>query len=311
MSTKSTQELSDLVKAAGITRLYWIDDYFGTTPLLSAKQIALKIDVLWSLAEGEKLAHPLLKEIPVGSIPDKIAERVLTAIKSSDSTDIARQLSESVDYQIAAHNESHRAGVNDLTPNQFDQIKRAFEEGSATVSTLSFAQWTEQWEEIKGAIDQNVVFFVDRDFTREEGGREDTGEEILATLLSVKTPSFGCILFTHGIERQQQAQERTNIAGRIHQVEERHRFSVVSKDNLTGTSADFSALSRAFQDAFVRDWCHSIARRTVAIFVDSFKETSLRRRLRHGEHTIIRTVDRAMGGDQGSHRSECSVFRRS
>ncbi len=172
MSTKSTQELSDLVKAAGITRLYWIDDYFGTTPLLSAKQIALKIDVLWSLAEGEKLAHPLLKEIPVGSIPDKIAERVLTAIKSSDSTDIARQLSESVDYQIAAHNESHRAGVNDLTPNQFDQIKRAFEEGSATVSTLSFAQWTEQWEEIKGAIDQNVVFFVDRDFTREEGGKK-------------------------------------------------------------------------------------------------------------------------------------------
>ncbi len=274
MSTVTTQELTRLVRAAGITRLYWIDDQFGTNSLLAAKQVTLKILTLWSLNQGEKLAHPLIHEIPVGSARDKVEEKVLTAIAHSGSDDIARQLSESVDHQIAAHDSNYSFGVNDLSPNQFEQIKQAFEEASAAVRTLSYAAWTEQWDEIRETIDHNVVFFVDHDFTREEGGREDTGEEILATLLSVETPSFGCILFTHGVERDHQSQARTNIATKISHLEKRHRFSVVSKENLTGTAADFSALSRAFQDAFVRDWCHSITRRTMTIFAESFKETS-------------------------------------
>jgi hypothetical protein len=254
--------------------LYWIDDQFGTNASLASRQITLKILTLWSMNEGESLAHPLIHEIPAGSARDKVEEKVLAAIQSAGSGDIARQLSESVDHQIAAHDPSYSVGVNDLSPIQFEQIKNAFEEGLATVCTLSYAAWTEQWDEIKKTINHNVVFFVDHDFTREEGGRADTGEEILATLLSVETPSFNCILFTHGVEREHQSQARAKIATKINHFEERHRFSVVSKENLTGSAADFSALSRAFQDAFVQDWCHSITRRTMAIFIDSFKETS-------------------------------------
>ena len=268
-------ELTQLLTAARMKRLYWIDDEFGSSDLRTAQLLRTKILTLWDLSAQEKLNHPLLETIVPGSDPKFIEDTLTKVIADGRANDVSRELIESVDRQIAEHDKEHEVGVKDLSPTQFNEIASAFQKAGATVEKLSLKQWLENIDAIQAEVEPEVVFFIDHDFSREEGGAEDTGEQILKTVLAFAKQSFTCVLFTHGTTRESQQAKRTEIADRLGLGNATHRFSVVSKENLTapGTGSDYGALRDAFKDVFVRDWCNTIAQECIVIFADSFAET--------------------------------------
>ena len=268
-------ELKLLLTAARMKQLYWIDDEFGSSDVRTTQLLRTKIEALWDLANQEKLTHPLLEAIVPGSAPEFIQETLVKIIADGRANDVSRELIESVDRQIAEHDKTHEVGVKDLSPAQFEEITLAFQEAGSTVERLSLHQWLEKLEAVQAELEAEVVFFIDHDFSREEGGAPDTGEQILKTVLGFAKQSFTCVLFTHGTSRESQQAKRKEIADRLGLGNATHRFSVVSKENLTapGTGSDYSALRDAFKDVFVRDWCNTIAQECIVIFSDSFAET--------------------------------------
>ena len=55
------------------------------------------------------------------------------------------------------------------------------------------------------------LFFVDHDFSYEDGGTSTTGEVILKELLQHKEDHLTCILFTHGASVDQQKDKHAQI----------------------------------------------------------------------------------------------------
>jgi hypothetical protein len=277
-AVETADQITQLVKAASISRLYWIDDKFGYRNTAGiARTIRTKIEVLWRLAPTQGLSHPSLATIPIGSDPDDVEARVRAALDAmSGNEDFSQELLNSVDQQIISIDSTYRKDIKDLSTSQFKEIEAAFNRAGAKVDAFSYNDWIDRNVAICADLNEDDLFFVDYDFSSEEGGTATTGEQILSSLLSQPKQSFICILFTHGVGKDEETSRRREIAERIGMLPKQHRFAVVSKESLTTTETGggYAALTLAFKDAFLRDWCFSLAQQSYQIVGEAFTETT-------------------------------------
>jgi hypothetical protein len=274
---RATDQLTRLVIAAKIGRLYWIDDQFGRNTARMARLISTKIATLWSLPGHNKLRHSQLEGISVGSDPEYVENSTRTILEATGVDDgLAEEMANSVDAQIAEIDPEHTPEIRDLSTRQFQEIRTAFTDAGAEVHALSYKDWLARQEAICGDLKADDLFFVDHDFSSEEGGNTTTGETILNTLLADAQHLFTCILFTHGTSIDEQKSARGAIAERLKEGTAKHGFTIVSKESITRSegNAGYAVLSLAFKAAFLNDWCHSLSERSLRIFNEAFTETA-------------------------------------
>jgi len=271
------EEISKLVRAARISRLIWIDDRFGTRDIARlARTIATKIDVFWTLSPQAQLPHSRLCDIPVGSDPQSIDVRVLNILqKMRDQGESPQELIDVLDRQIRRLDDTYPLPIKDLSGKQFEDIEAAFRSAGTTVEALSLNDWVDRRDAICASLSEDDVFFIDQDFSTEDGGGTETGEEILTDVLGQRQQNFVCIFFTHAIGIADVSTTRTEIAKKIRMPTMEHRFAVVSKESLTAEDGGgYDALRVAFKEAFLKDWCFSIAARSGDAMSAALKEAS-------------------------------------
>ena len=276
-SAGGLEQIAKLARAAKIRRLVWIDDKFGQRDLARvARAIRTKIEVFWRLAPEQPLPHTALARIPRGSDPDMIEGVVLTTLQGMrDKDDPGQELLNSLDQEITFLDEGHQLPVKDLNPQQFKEIERVFQQGGAVVEALALHDWIDRREEICGNLADDDLFFIDQDFSSEEGGSRDSGEEILSYLLDQPKQTFACIFFTHAVDTASASQAGEQIAKNINKTNSRYRFAVVSKESLTAADGGgYTALRLAFKEAFLKDWCFSIAERSKNAVTEAFEQTT-------------------------------------
>lgn len=272
-----TAQLTQLIIAARICRLVWIDDKFARNTSSTARLIRNKIATLWGLSSQATLRHPQLQEIPIGSDADYVETRLQAIIAASDTeSNLSDDIIDSLDAQIGEIDASHSTEPRDLSSQQFREIKEAFARAGVAVMSMSYAGWVDQQAGICTDLKASDLFFVDHDFSSEEGGDATTGETILATLLAQEQQSFTCILFTHGTGIHDQKATAAAVADRLGGGAANHRFRVVSKESITSSEANsgYASLSSAFKDAFLSDWVYSIAEKSRHVFDEAFRETT-------------------------------------
>jgi hypothetical protein len=271
------EEISKLARAARISRLIWVDDKFGQRDLRRfARAIRTKIEVFWRLAPQTMLPHPKLSDIPFGSDPDSIEGRVLSILQGMQGREASpHELVDVLDQQIARLDNTYPSSIKDLSAKQFEEIEAAFRAADIPVEVLSLNEWVDRREDVCANLTDDDLFFIDQDFSTEEGGGSQTGEEILSYLLERPQQNFVCIFFTHALGVADVSKSRAEIADRIGMANKKYRFAVVSKESLTATNGGgYGALRIAFKEAFLKDWCFSIASRSQAAIIEAIAEAS-------------------------------------
>jgi hypothetical protein len=139
---------------------------------------------------------------------------------------------------------------------------------------MSLRDWKDESATILANVDESVLFLIDHDFSLEDGGTKNSGEDILRAIVSNNSLKCCCILFTHGISVGSEHLQNRKVATDIGALDQRHRFSVVCKEHITlPTGKGEAPLARAFQDAFIREWCHAIVNMAQTIFQNAFENT--------------------------------------
>lgn len=225
MKTKTSECLS----AAGITKVFWIDDFFATPTweglveqvinqvetlkgkgLLTIELVSSKIDLSKSKVETEDACQEILQKL---SEKELVAE--LQRLETLSGSRAAQVLSQP-----------------DLSPEEFEALQKAFGGG---LRKFSLKEWTSTGAGELPSISSDTLFLIDKEFHRESGGLGGMDGTILLTDVVEKTPAF-CILLTHTCTASEQEQRRVTIA--TERKLQPHLFSVLSKQQDNKLSID-------------------------------------------------------------------------
>lgn len=265
--------LVPLLEAARFSKLFWIDDRFAQAPDKLVTIIAKRIEAFWAAdsAANARLNHPALKKFSRNWRRAFIETRVSQVL--SDDLTKADEIIQSIDEQIREKDPDYTEVVRDLSAGQFDAIKAAFESCGVTTRTMGYAEWSADWKKIKKVCDSGSLFLVDHNFEGEEGCDEHTGEEILKVLIKTDKP-FSCVLLTHEATKDDEATHRNLVCERI-KNKKPYKFAVVSKEHLTEKAANgaYAPITNALRDAFVREWCHSVATHSKSLIRKAHDDT--------------------------------------
>ncbi|CAN5348954.1 hypothetical protein BH09VER1_BH09VER1_28160 [soil metagenome] len=235
------------LKAAGITKVIWIDDFFAIPQrneldemlrklLVDAKQIGQTEvafeDFVFDLAKSISSIHGQCDEIFPGLSDDKL-RKFCEVLKN---------------VEITSPNKSAEIDP-DLTDDEFSELKR---ELGNFLRFFSLGTWTSSGAlEFKNA-DANTLFLIDKQFKRENPNYD--GLDILKVLVE-KTNAF-CIMFTHTCTEKSQNEARVEFA--ISDRIPRHKFSVLSKQQ-EGATQISDRFARALFSAFTHRFTGELA----------------------------------------------------
>ena len=133
--------LKALAVAAGVERLFWIDDQFGRSTKLVGRAISTKIEILWRLDRNAQSNHASLKNLPVGSDPEAVESYVLNILKESKHQDTLSEEPVSSLDERSREDPNHKPDIRDLSFTQFAEIQTAFRDAGVIVEILSYNQW--------------------------------------------------------------------------------------------------------------------------------------------------------------------------
>lgn len=258
-ATTGLASLSAVAKAAGITKVYWIDDQFSSVgPQLIS---TIRARVYGLIAAGAAPEHAAFAQTTFTDIADADDKKIYDILKSGKQG-LGHELLLSLEAQACAlTNES--ATFSDLTTAQVELIASAL----GPVEQMSFAKWKDKKDAILASSNEGVLFLIDHDFSLEEGCTRLQGRDILKPLIADAKQRCFCILFTQGVVLGKEHEEREQMAKDMDVCAHRHRFSVVCKEHIKlPASGGEIPLAKAFQDAFVREWCHLMIDSTQKIF---------------------------------------------
>lgn len=264
-SSTGIPSLMAVAKAAGIIKVYWIDDQFSIAGSQLVTKIREKVDGL--AASGVKPKHPSLADVVFTEIQSENEKIIATVL--STRAGLGHELLQSLDDQIDEL-DPQPTRFTDLTHEQIELIASSL----GPVERLSFADWKAKKTSLLEASNEGVLFLIDHDFSLEEGCTNIQGQDILHPLITDAKQRCLCILFTHGGRMGNEHEEREAIAKEMAVVDQRHRFSVVCKGQIRVPMEGGEApIAHAFQDAFVREWCHMMIESTQRLMVEAFKAT--------------------------------------
>lgn len=267
-ASENPTKLSSITKAAGFSRVYWIDDQFGEAgPHVVAKVLA-KISAITQMDESPK--STAIANLKLSGIATDDSQKISALLGSKKGLGhvLLRELEEQIE-ELSPSPVEDRVPA-DLTGDQVTLIASAFPE----IRRMSLKEWKDDCAAILASVDETVLFLIDHDFSLEDGGAKTSGEDILRSIVSNDSLKCCCVLFTHGISIGNEHIQNRKVAQDIGAIERRHRFSVVCKEHITLPESKGEApLARAFQDAFIRDWCHTIVCMTQTIFQNAFEAT--------------------------------------
>jgi len=241
--------IKDSLKAAGITRIVWIDDKFATPNREDMIEVILATLVKLKAA-GHANAPGFTLDLSASETTIKeVAEAFL---EDKNQTEVRKLLDGIKDI---AGEVPEQAPQDDLSSEEFQKLKQAF--GNLLV-TQSLQQWTSSGAEQFAKASEDTLFLVDKEFTRESAVFD--GSTLVADL--VKSGSAFCILLTHRCSNSEdELKQRNEICekGEVYF----HKFAVLSKrtgDPQEAISKRFArALSSVLMHRFTGDLAFDIA----------------------------------------------------
>lgn len=218
-------KVSECLKAARISKVVWIDDYFASPSRTDLEQAILKAVV--ALKErGEKGADL--------ATFGKVDLSLSTAELEDATVDLCEPLSDEQFKEILAAlgvltGATEVPSQADLSPEEFQQLRTAL---GPALRQFSLGAWTSAGVTEFGAAREDTLFLVDKEFSREDAGSD--GIEVLEFL--VKNTQGLCIMLTHTCKATDQEQRRMEFANSKGLLP--HSFCVVSKQQNPELSVD-------------------------------------------------------------------------
>ncbi|HLX69414.1 MAG TPA: hypothetical protein VKV04_07290 [Verrucomicrobiae bacterium] len=218
-------KVSECIKAAGISKIVWIDDKFATPTRNDLEEAILKAVV--ALKErGDTTA-----ELATFGRVDLTAGRPQV---EDASVAICEPLSEANLKEIlaalgVATGATELPTRPDLSDDEFQQLQSALGVG---LRKFSLGTWTSAGVTEFRSATEDTLFLIDKEFSREDTGSD--GIELLDFL--VKNTQGLCILLTHTCGSGDQEQRRMEFA--MARGLPPHSFCVVSKQQSVELSVD-------------------------------------------------------------------------
>jgi hypothetical protein len=257
--------LAAVAKAAGVTKVYWIDDQFSEAGAQLTSKIRAKVTGL--AANNLKPAHSALKDLEFSGIVADDNQKIDAVLKGKMG--LGHEILQALDIQIRDSSPGDPV-FTDLSAAQVNLIAKCF----SSVERFSFHDWLSKKDSLLKSSDETVLFLIDHDFSLEDGCGTTQGEDILKPLISDTAQRCFYILFSHNVTLGTEHSQRKAIATSMGVPEYSHRFSIVGKGHIRIPATDGEApLVIAFQDSFIRRWCHMMVNTTQEVLTKAVGDT--------------------------------------
>lgn len=207
--------IPQFLKAAGITRVIWIDDFFAP-PSRDTVENGLRRELLRKKEAGEQRVELLSDTIDLTVSRLEIEERC-DEIFAAFSDDALRALADSLNITSSLVEDIPQ----DLQRGDFAALSAAF---GNRLQTFSLGEWTSEASRRFERAGVDTLFLIDKQFTREKAGYD--GLKILRDL--VGGDAF-YILLTYTCSEGEQNSVRVGIAKEGGDSMPAYKFCVLSK----------------------------------------------------------------------------------
>lgn len=238
--------LKELIDAAGIEHVVWIDDLFDD----AARSGSIASDV-----ELRELVTRLVERRTAVAIADKTLGPDQTTDEWMAELDDLQQSGAAVAEIRATLNQAlgaDPASPADYSDGAINAIIASF--GAEMVTTVGSARWPELHRTLP--VDRRTLLIVDREFAV-EGVPTPLGERILQDVVRKATPKFHVVMLTRSVDQDADAL-RSELAARLEIPG--HEFEVTAKTVSEEPGAAEAALCTSFQRIFTHQVCMNVTR---------------------------------------------------
>lgn len=256
--------IKDSLMAAGIKRVVWIDDFFAAPS--REKLIELIQKTLVKLKECRHLRAPGFEEILLDDSESTIRTKVEEFLEDKSTKDVSVLFNGIKDILNDA--EAPADAQDDLSSEEFTKLKATF--GKLLV-TQSLEQWTSSGASDFSSAEEDTLFLIDKEFTRESPNFD--GSTLIADLVASST-AF-CILLTHRCSNAEEEGVRRNEISESKGISF-HKFAVLSKRSGDPTEPIQRRFARAFSAVMMHRFTGDIAYSIADSIKKSVEDTALK-----------------------------------
>lgn len=252
-NNENESSLGNLLQAAGIYSVVWIDDLFSEgnyeQQIISIKSY---ISTLKELDISPK--NEIFKNFDF-TVPEGIYEERLNELLSSNNDKLV-EIENSLKAQFKEIGEDINLPNVDLTIDQVTSLIDAIK----NVSHYCYKEWEYVKNDVLNSSSDGTLFLVDREF-KNEGMGEELGDQIIEDIIKNSSSSY-CVMLTHKISIEDAETLRLQIANSDTNIIKLHQFSVMSKRDL-GVEPENAEpyLASALQVLITHRNCYEIAER--------------------------------------------------
>jgi hypothetical protein len=237
--------IPEFLKAAGISRVIWIDDFFAP-PLRDSLENGLRQAFLRKKETGDQSVEITgAGEIDLTVSRLEIEERSDEIFASLSDEDL-RAAADSLNITNSLIEEVPQ----DLPRESFEALRLAF---GKTLLTFSLAEWTSKASRELETAGVDTLFLIDKQFTREK-----TAYDGVNLLQDLTQGDALCILLTYTCSESGQNDERVGIAKRSGGILPSYKFAVLSKQR-SGEGDAVQQFARAIYAVLTHRYTREIA----------------------------------------------------
>lgn len=227
MNAPATSRTSDILKALGIRKLYWIDDKFYEEEDSNREVLAI--------ATSNAIADAIGNDISINLLVPGLAHLSEAGFDHDQNVELAKQhiedaaLTSTQLKDILNELNALPDDTDDLRDGQFSKFEELLEAVPVELIKLSFGKWQQNKTEL--VSNQEALYLIDYENKREGNGI--TGDAILEHLAGLEVSPFS-IVFTHICEPDSEQEKATDFHARLtqHSSRQYRQFSVMSKKRL-------------------------------------------------------------------------------
>ena len=251
MNKTVAPSLTDVLKAAGVDKVIWIDDDFAEG---DPERQKLRIQELIGKLHSQKInpQHKAIAEI-VHTMPEGVREAKIQQILA-DKEAYFVEIIESLQQQCPGDKQEGLDAADELTPVQISALKSAL----ANVETMSHKGWTSKKSKMLPECTERTLFLIDRQFSKEGLGEE--GDEIVKELKG--QGKYHCIMLTRTKPEEGTELLRNQIVTSSNGNLKLSDFSVMCKSQIGKTTDDAKReFCQALRVVFTHRHCHKVAKK--------------------------------------------------
>jgi hypothetical protein len=247
------------LRAAGVTRVIWIDDHFAAPSRESDLEgFFTTLRNLHGNRSGD-LVLPNMPRLSWSTPFEQLQEECETALGALKPEEVHAVAVALANEQLSPEAVTVNA---DISPEDYGALIKEFGD---RVVTMSFAQWSSTGEEEHGKAGKDTLFLIDKEFSNEDTSY--TGLDILQKV--TQSSQACCILFTHRSTEGEEDENRRRFAQESKL--EIHRFAVVAKFGAQNPIT--SRFARALRSVFMHRQTGDLAHRLAIELQKSLTET--------------------------------------